>query len=57
MSDVQAGDLPEEIDPAVVELVSHIRDRFGLRGLRGAQVLIQREITVAERALAQLAGE
>jgi hypothetical protein len=38
----------------VVEHVEAIRDRFGLRGLRGAQTLIAREIAVAEEAITEL---
>ena len=44
----------EEVDPRVVELVIAIRDRFGLRGLRGAQRLIAEQVAVAERAVADL---
>jgi hypothetical protein len=44
----------EDIDPTVVELVVAIRDRFGLRGLRGAEAMIKDEIALAEKALAQL---
>jgi hypothetical protein len=44
-------DRPEEVDPGVVEHVVAIRDRFGLRGLRGADVLIKQEIELAEEAL------
>jgi hypothetical protein len=42
---------PEEIDPGVVEHVVAIRDRFGVRGLRGAHLLILEEIKLAEEAL------
>ena len=48
---------PDEIDPRVAELVVAIRDRFGLRGLRGARVMIDKEIAVAEAALAELPTE
>lgn len=44
----------EDVDPRVAELVFAIRDRFGLRGLRGAEAMIKAEITVAERALRDL---
>lgn len=44
----------DDLDPAVVEHVEAIRDRFGLRGLRGARALIADEIATAERALADL---
>jgi hypothetical protein len=50
-------DRPDEIDPRVVELVAAIRDRFGLRGLRGARVMIDKEIALAEEALAELPTE
>jgi hypothetical protein len=40
-----------ELDPRVAELVVAIRDRFGLRGLRGAQIMIEAEIAIAEEAL------
>lgn len=50
-----ASELADEpTDPRVVELVMAIRDRFGLRGLRGAGALIEHEIRVAERAVASL---
>lgn len=52
------SELPEgEVDPRVAELVIQIRDRFGLRGLRGAQWLIEQEIRLAEEALAELARD
>lgn len=51
-------DAPEEdVDPRVAEMVVAIRDRFGLRGLRGARWLIDQEITLAEEALSELATE
>jgi hypothetical protein len=49
-----AAEVAEELDPVVVEHVEAIRDRFGLRGLRGAQILIAREIEVAEEAITEL---
>ena len=49
--DLQTADA----DPRVKQLVTEIRDRFGLRGLRSARMLIDHEITVAEQALAELA--
>lgn len=49
--------LVDDPDPRVVELVTAIRDRFGLRGLRGAHRLIEKEIAVAEAAIAELAAE
>ena len=56
MTDAAAG-TPDEIDPRVAELVVAIRDRFGLRGLRGARAMIDQEIAVAEAALAELPTE
>ena len=47
----------DEVDPIVVDLVSTIRDRFGLRGLRSARALIDQEIVVAEEAMAELDPE
>jgi len=44
----------EDVDPRVAEMVVAIRDRFGLRGLRGARWLIEQEIRLAEDALAGL---
>lgn len=48
------GHAHAEIDPAVVEMVTAIRDRFGLRGLRDAEAMIDREIRTAEAALQEL---
>lgn len=53
MSELAEG----EVDPRVAELVMQVRDRFGLRGLRGAQWLIDKEIRIAEQALAELARD
>jgi hypothetical protein len=47
----------EEVDPAVSELVMAIRDRFGLRGLRGAEAMIKVEISLAEQALQELTAD
>lgn len=47
----------DEVDPKVAELVVAIRDRFGLRGLRGAHWLIEQEIALAEAAIADLARD
>ncbi len=47
----------DEVDPKVAELVVTIRDRFGLRGLRGARWMIDNEIAIAETALADLAPD
>ena len=51
------ADIPDEIDPKVAELVVTIRDRFGLRGLRGARWMIDNEIALAEEAMAALAAD
>jgi hypothetical protein len=48
---------PDGVDPRVAELVVALRDRFGLRGLRGARWLIEQEIALAEAALAELPAE
>jgi hypothetical protein len=50
-------DIPDEVDPKVAELVMTIRDRFGLRGLRGARWMIDNEIALAEEALAALSAD
>ncbi len=47
----------DDVDPRVAELVMAIRDRFGLRGLRGAQWMIEKEIVLAEQAISDLAAE
>ncbi|MFP5336536.1 MAG: hypothetical protein ACLGIV_14625 [Actinomycetes bacterium] len=43
-----------EPDPAVVEAVMTVRDRFGAGGLRDMIALASAELTVVEEALAQL---
>ena len=49
-------EMPEdEVDPKVAELVVTIRDRFGLRGMRGARWMIDQEIALAEQAVAEIA--
>ena len=57
MTDVKGTAMPDEVDPRVAELVMAIRDRFGLRGMRGAAWLIQQEIAIAEQALDELPAE
>jgi hypothetical protein len=47
----------EDVDPRVAEMVVAIRDRFGLRGLRGARWMIDKEIDLAEAAIADLAKD
>ena len=46
-----------DLDPKVAELVTVIRDRFGLRGLRGARWMIENEIALAEDVIAELASD
>ena len=50
-------EMPDEVDPKVAELVVTIRDRFGLRGLRGARWMIDKEIALAEEAMADLSTD
>lgn len=58
MTEKPGADGPDgDLDPKVAELVMAIRDRFGLRGLRGAQWMIEKEIALAEDAIAELTGE
>jgi hypothetical protein len=47
----------EDVDPRVAEMVVAIRDRFGLRGLRGARGMIDKEIDLAEAAIADLSRD
>jgi hypothetical protein len=54
---MRQADGTDEIDPIVVEMISSIRDRFGLHGLRDAQALIAKEITEAEEALGELGSD
>jgi hypothetical protein len=56
MTEATSG-MSEEVDPRVAELVMAIRDRFGLRGLRGAQGMIEQQIALAEQALAEMSTE
>lgn len=44
----------QEIDPIIVENVEHVRDRFGVVGLRQLIELAQQELATAEAALAEL---
>lgn len=57
MTDSSTDGTPDEVDARVAELVVAIRDRFGLRGLRGAHWMIEQEIALAEEALAGLPEE
>lgn len=54
-SESMTGHSPHEPDPKVVEAVHGVRDRFGAAGLRDMVTVAQRELAVAEAALAQLA--
>jgi hypothetical protein len=57
MTDAGGTAPDDDLDPKVVELVMAIRDRFGLRGLRGARRLVEQEIALAEEALEGLPAE
>jgi hypothetical protein len=46
---------PDDVDPAIGEHVTAIRDRFGLDGLRQAEQLIQVEIAIFADSYAELA--
>ena len=47
--------VPDDVDAAIGEHVTAIRDRFGLDGLRQAQQLIATEIVIFEQSYADLA--
>lgn len=47
--------LDDEVDPAIGEHVTAIRDRFGLDGLRQAEQLIATEIAIFADSYAELA--
>jgi hypothetical protein len=47
----------QEPDPAVVEAVEHVRDRFGAAGLRDMIALAQHELVTVEEALEALRHE
>ena len=57
MTDSTADGAPDDVDPRVAELVVAIRDRFGLRGLRGARWMIEHEIALAEAATSELPAD
>lgn len=57
MTDRLADSAPDDVDPRVAELVVAIRDRFGLRGMRGARWMLDQEIALAEEAIAELPVE
>lgn len=47
--------LPDDVDVAIGEHVTAIRDRFGLDGLKQAQQLIATEIAIFEDSYDELA--
>ena len=47
-------ELPSEVDPAIGEHVTAIRNRFGVDGLRAAQQLIAVEIAIFEDSYEEL---
>lgn len=51
------AEIPDDVDPAIVEHVDAIRDRFGLDGLRHAEQLIDAEIAIFEDSYKKLANE
>jgi hypothetical protein len=53
----RSTDSADEVDPRVAELVVAIRDRFGLRGMRGARWMLEQEIALAEEAMAELSAD
>jgi len=57
MTDRSTAGAPDEVDPRVAELVVAIRDRFGLRGMRGAHWMLEQEIALAEEATAELSAD
>ena len=48
---------PHAPDPAVVDAVEHVRDRFGAAGLRDMIALAQHELVTVEQALEELRHE
>ncbi len=50
-------ELPDEVDPALAEHVTAIRNRFGVDGLRQARHLIDVEIAIFEDAYRELEPE
>jgi hypothetical protein len=48
--------VPDDVDVAIGEHVTAIRDRFGLDGLLQAQALISTEIAIFEDSYAELAS-
>ena len=47
-------EVPEDVDPALAEHVTAIRNRFGVDGLRQARALIDVEIAIFADAYAEL---
>lgn len=45
---------PDDVDPVIVEVVEHVRDRFGTQGLCDLIALAREELTNAEAALKDL---
>ena len=52
--DVDMTDVPSDVDPAIGEHVTAIRNRFGVDGLREAQRLIAVEIAIFEDSYEEL---
>ena len=51
-----AGDTPA-VDPAILEVVEQVRDRFGTQGLADLIALAREELAAAEAALKGLAQQ
>ena len=47
-------ELPEDVDPALAEHITVIRNRFGVDGLRQARQIIDLEITLFDDAYNEL---
>jgi hypothetical protein len=43
------------VDPEIIEMVDHVRNRYGAHGLRQLIDLATREVEVTDSALAELA--
>ena len=44
------------VDPVILEVVEHVRDRFGTQGLADLIALAREELSIAEAALKELAS-
>lgn len=44
------------VDPVILEVVEHVRDRFGTQGLADLIALAREELSIAEAALKELAA-